>query len=199
MGVLLIIPPAPSIAHTCRQSIDREMFAEEELLENPDDSNCASTKTPRTRSRKRTRSGQSMSDTPERRRDNDKEVASAQPLGKTKMLNKKERSHIVTSIKKCTMLEEITKYFQKCDSSIFDELVSRKDILPSMIEFHRQTLLVFMKEMEQEETSTFRFNSNGMHFIVTEAFANSMCYFATYKYNGNNSSIMVRFLQYFSE
>ena len=99
MGVLLIIPPAPSIAHMCRQSIDCEMFAKEELLENPDDSNCASTKTPRTRSRKRTRSGQSMSDTPERRRDNDKEVASAQPLGKTKMLNKRERSQIVTSIK----------------------------------------------------------------------------------------------------
>ena len=141
MGVLLIIPPAPSIAHMCRQSIDCEMFAKEELLENPDDSNCASTKTPRTRSRKRTRSGQSMSDTPERRRDNDKEVASAQPLGKTKMLNKKERSQIVTSIKKCTILEEITKYFQKCDSSIFDELVSRKDILPSLIEFHRQTFI----------------------------------------------------------
>ena len=35
MVVLLIIPPAPSIAHTCRQSIDRETFVEEELLENP--------------------------------------------------------------------------------------------------------------------------------------------------------------------
>lgn len=82
-----------------------------------------------------------MSDTPERRRDNDKKVASAQPLGKTKMFNKKESSQIVTSIKKCTILEEITKYFQKCDSSIFDELVSPKDILTSLIEFHHQTFI----------------------------------------------------------
>ena len=106
------------------------MFQEELVMENPDDSSCVSIlETPKRpkRNRKRTRSGQSTSGALESRSDESNKLhATAQPCRKTKMLNKKERSQIVTSIKKCPILEEVTENFLKSESPIFKELVSQK-------------------------------------------------------------------------
>ena len=120
------------------------MFEEELVMENPDNSSCVSIlETPKRpkRNRKRTRSGQSTSGALESRSDESNKPHTAQPCCKTKMLNKKERSQIVTSIKKCPILEEVTENFLKSESPIFKELVSQKEILTSLIEFHRQTFI----------------------------------------------------------
>ena len=75
---------------------------------------------------------------------------------KAKMLNKKERSKIVTCIKHCSVLDSVKLSSVLKSFPIFKELVSREEVLTSLVEFHRQTFI-----------SLYTGNEKGVHFIPT--------------------------------
>ncbi|XP_019855757.1 PREDICTED: uncharacterized protein LOC109584445 [Amphimedon queenslandica] len=129
--------------------VGSKMFGEEleeTLLENPDDEcsrpvvDCPSTSsvgTPKRpqKLRKRKRGQDSAA------------TACVAPNADTnrsrtkKMLSKKERSSVVSHIKKSPILEQVKIYFHKNECNIFQELISHGDLLVKLVNYHQNTFI----------------------------------------------------------